>query len=629
MASKYVCYVASNVCLVLCFFVILSSSERPSPWNKTAFKDNAIYFISQSASKPEIQAFSVRKVTHELKGVKLSQTVLLTCKLFQRASLAMILIALSGDIELNPGFKFLNDIKKNRGLKIAHLNVRSLRNKIDQIRLEVLSVNSLDVLTLSETWLDSTILNSEIHLPGYSCARRDRHSLKSGGGTIIYLRDGLQFRVRGDLNTADNECTWVEIIRKNCKPLLICCIYRPPDQDCARFISELGDCLSKIDLDKCELILLGDFNVDQYNGCKQNKQKLMNFARSVDMSQIITEPTRITSTTRSLIDLVFVNNQHRIVDSGVVSLSLSDHSLVYCVVKSGVKKAPPRTIEYRSYKSFNANTFIQDLNNVPWHVVESESDIDSAVLIWNKLFCDIADAHAPVKRRRVKGTQVPWMNSKISEAMQDRDYHHRKAVKSNKTYHWNMYKKLRNFVNKEVKSAKSKHYCELIEQSKGDSSRIWKAVNEVSSRDNKSSTPQYIVTDGVKHSDPKSIATALNTYFASVGKSLAAKFTTVSQTFTASPTPVPETMFELEEVQESYVLAQLQTLKTNKAIGLDKISARLLKSASCSISKSVTRLLNFSIKSNHFPKIWKCAKVTALFKSGERSNPTNYHPISV
>jgi hypothetical protein len=72
-----------------------------------------------------------------------------------------------------------------------------------------------------------------------------------------------------------------------------------------------------------------------------------------------------------VIDLVFVNNQHRIVDSGVVSLSLSDHSLVYCVVKSGVKKAPPRTIEYLSYKSFNTNTFIQDMNNVPWHVVEN------------------------------------------------------------------------------------------------------------------------------------------------------------------------------------------------------------------------------------------------------------------
>jgi hypothetical protein len=139
-------------CYVSSWFLV--SSERPSPWNKTAFKDNTNCFISQPASKPEIQAFSVRKVTHELKGAKLSQTILLTCKLFQRASLASLGIY----IELNPGFKFLNDIKKNRGLKIAHLNVCSLRNKIDQIRLEVLSVNSLDILTLSETWLDSTIL---------------------------------------------------------------------------------------------------------------------------------------------------------------------------------------------------------------------------------------------------------------------------------------------------------------------------------------------------------------------------------------------------------------------------------------------------------------------------------------
>jgi hypothetical protein len=82
-----------------------------------------------------------------------------------------------------------------------------------------------------------------------------------------------------------------------------------------------------------------------------------------------------------LIDLAFVNNQHRIADSGVVSLSFSDHSLVYCVVKSGVKKAPPRTIEYRSYKSFNANTFIRDTNNVPWQIVENESDIDRACSI--------------------------------------------------------------------------------------------------------------------------------------------------------------------------------------------------------------------------------------------------------
>lgn len=222
------------------------------------------------------------------------------------------------------------------------------------------------------------------------------------------------------------------------------------------------------------------------------------------MSQLITEPTRITNNSRSLIDLVFVNNEPSIVDSGVVPLSLSDHSLVYCVVKSGIPKTPPRAIEYRSYKSFDAKAFIHDLNNVPWHFVQSENAINDAVQTWNLLFSEIADVHAPIKKHRVKGVPVPWMNNKINEAMRDRDHHHRKAMKSNSSHHWNMYKKFKNFVNKEVKSSKSRYYHELIEQSKGDSSKIWKAFNDVSSRSNKSSRPECIVASGVQHTDSNS-----------------------------------------------------------------------------------------------------------------------------
>ena len=62
--------------------------------------------------------------------------------------------------------------------------------------------------------------------------------------------------------------------------------------------------------------------------------------------------------------------------------------------------------------------------NVPWHIVENESNRDDALLTWNKLFSEVADSHAPVKRRRVKGTPLPWMNNKISETMKERDWIH-------------------------------------------------------------------------------------------------------------------------------------------------------------------------------------------------------------
>ena len=69
--------------------------------------------------------------------------------------------------------------------------------------------------------------------------------------------------------------------------------------------------------------------------------------------------------------------------------------------------------------------------------------------------------------------------------------------------------------------------------------------------------------------------------------------------------------------------------KINKAIGLDNISARLSKCGTRGICPSITKLLNISIRTGNFPEIWKCSKVPALFKTGDRTNASNYRPISI
>ena len=96
-----------------------------------------------------------------------------------------------------------------------------------------------------------------------------------------------------------------------------------------------------------------------------------------------------------------------------------------------------------------------------------------------------------------------------------------------------------------------------------------------------------------------------------------------------SSTDLPMSQFQLAELEESFVLQQLLALKTNKAIGVDKISARLLKNSALTIALSVTKLLKLSIKSVKLSKWWKCSKTTALFESGDRTNASNYRPISI
>jgi len=93
----------------------------------------------------------------------------------------------------------------SKGLKIMHLNVRSLRNKLDHIRI-LLVKHSIDILTLTETWLYKTWHDIGLAVPGYNIFRKDRKSnIQSrscaGGGVIIYVLDGLEGKRRRDFES--------------------------------------------------------------------------------------------------------------------------------------------------------------------------------------------------------------------------------------------------------------------------------------------------------------------------------------------------------------------------------------------------------------------------------------------
>ena len=64
-------------------------------------------------------------------------------------------------------------------------------------------------------------------------------------------------------------------------------------------------------------------------------------------------------------------------------------------------KRSTRIIEYRSYKNYNWDDFLNDLNEFRWRLVDNEDNINDAVLTWNKLFSEVADNHTQIKRSHV------------------------------------------------------------------------------------------------------------------------------------------------------------------------------------------------------------------------------------
>ena len=87
--------------------------------------------------------------------------------------------------------------------------------------------------------------------------------------------------------------------------------------------------------------------------------------------------------------------------------------------------------------------------------------------------------------------------------------------------------------------------------------------------------------------------------------------------------------FKIAFIDEDGVLSILRKLNVHKSAGIDSLGPRILKLAAPVIAKPIAHLINMSIKEGIFPDDLKMAKVTPIYKKGERSDPGNYRPISI
>ena len=70
--------------------------------------------------------------------------------------------------------------------------------------------------------------------------------------------------------------------------------------------------------------------------------------------------------------------------------------------------------------------------------------------------------NAPVVNRRVPGRSLPWITPTIKDLMKKRDYHHKKAIKTNKELHWSSYKRLPNSVSMKLRRKKPCYYSNQL-----------------------------------------------------------------------------------------------------------------------------------------------------------------------
>lgn len=137
----------------------------------------------------------------------------------------------SDDNPVNSSIIEFSNKFNNHHLIAGHLNVSSLRNHIDELKLCVENSN-FGVLAISETWLVPSITNKSVAIPGYKLIRNDRDKRLGkarGGGVAIYIHESFKYKQVLHSENSNIEYLFIEILRKGLK-ILVGVIYRPPNK---------------------------------------------------------------------------------------------------------------------------------------------------------------------------------------------------------------------------------------------------------------------------------------------------------------------------------------------------------------------------------------------------------------
>ncbi|XP_057305356.1 uncharacterized protein LOC130642284 [Hydractinia symbiolongicarpus] len=316
--------------------------------------------------------------------------------------------------------------KSENFFSIFHLNIASLsRHKHDlETLLNILNFD-FSILAITETKIMKNLNpNYDINLEGYQLFHTPTES--SAGGTLLYVRNHFNCKIRDDLNiykSKELESIFIEIISPRKKNTIVGCVYKHPGMSIDDFNSNyFQPIINKTMNEDKSVFISGDFNINLLNISKddQSSDFINNLFSNLCIPHI-TLPTRITPRSKTLIDNIFSNClEFSDCVSGNLTSSISDHLPQFLLVpnlniKSNSKK---QNIYKRNYSKFNEEAFLLDLTKINWdnEISLSKNDPNYSFDKFNHAINQLLDKHIPLKKmskKQYKQQSKPWITKGI------------------------------------------------------------------------------------------------------------------------------------------------------------------------------------------------------------------------
>lgn len=519
-------------------------------------------------------------------------------------------------------------------LTVYYQNTRGLRTKTHDF-FSSTNGSSYGIICISETWLNNGVHNGELfNLNAFSVYRRDRDAITTskvdGGGVMIAVRNSYSSRVHVDWsNDGICEDIWVSIDLNGKQKLLVCCVYVPPYASAENISCHL-DKVSNVCMDHPEdlIMIVGDYNIPQVSWSYNETLNMYDPSSAtssvaenvIDTYSLLNfgQYNGVANTFNKTLDLLFSSTPNVQVTACTTPFVPQDNHHVALDVVCNVNNLAFKC--KASYKKFNFRNCDYDainnvLQSVDWDILLRNTQTDIAVSMFYDCIQRVVQTH--VHEVPVRRTYPSWYSRNTIMLIKQKSKTHKR---------WKRYKNLADYVTfsnlrREVKDLIKNDYNMYIAQTESSMrDNIKNFWSFISNKKNQKAIPDTVIYNNSEYSED-TVCTAFNEYFSSVY---------VADNALPSVSPVLcYNSILIERITEEEIRDAIDNLNPNKSCGPDNIPSLFVKCCKLTLVKPLCMIYNKMLSEGIFPTVWKIGHVVPIYKSGDKSNVSNYRPITL
>ena len=490
-----------------------------------------------------------------------------------------------------------------------------------------------DILVITENYLkDEHITPDLFPIPDRTANHRP--------DVTVYTNSNLNITTITDIEIPNTAVNIVQIhsdSRKTNPIHTVIGVYRRPSTSQKDFITNLQRAIDQIHTKNptTSITIIGDININLITPT----QAIIDLLAENGLTTTITTPTRYDPThtdTATLIDVILTDLTATTATAGTISPPIADHLAIYTILH--MRTAPrkqqhaKKCLSLRRYQQ-QKRTILAEMKTA---VTTARRNTKPGASTSERL----RDVQTAIKQtierheKRPKPRRKTWRTAKHRRMIKKQHELHRRRIENPTHENIRRHAAYRNKLKKTIRHDKRKHIITEIEEAKRDPKRRAQILKSLNPKGNTNRTsPTTIKYNGHTHTDPTSIANALNDHYITIGEKTTRSIPQERGNGEGSrgekgrqDQPPP---FRLRHTTLAEVTETMKKINPNKANDIYKIKPAVIKDLTPFLAPILTNEFNIAIDESEYPDSLKMTKLIELYKAKDKTLPENYRPISL